>query len=356
MGLCRLEALNAHRVISLPEIGAHQSGWTLAAAQADGGAISILHAPVRLGAQTVGVVTLSHVGAHRDWSIEEQHFVGSVADLASLALEARTRRDAQEELQRAMEAAEAANEAKSAFVANMSHELRTPLNAIIGYSELLREEAEETGGQAPDLFKIERAGKHLLSLVDEVLDCPKIEAGEMELSPERFDAAALVRDVVGTAQPLAMKNLNKLTLEIDPELGTVHTDPRRVRQVLFNLLSNACKFTESGEVTARAYRLRHAEGVWLVFEVEDTGIGMSPEQMGRIFHEFTQADSSTTRRFGGTGLGLAITERLCRMMHGSVEAQSEEGVGSTFTVRLPDTLPALGDETAADRRDRSTAA
>ena len=176
----------------------------------------------------------------------------------------------------------------------------------------------------------------------------------MDLSPELFDVATLVRDVVATAQPLATKNANRLTLQIASDPGAIESDPRRVRQVLLNLLSNACKFTERGEVTIRAYRPRQGAEDWVVLEVEDTGIGMSPKQMALVFQEFTQADSSTTRRFGGTGLGLAITERLCHLMGGSIDAQSEEGVGSTFTVRLPTRLPSDVDN--ASPRAQSTAA
>ena len=333
--------LNTQRVIAVSGAAANQPGWTLASAWAGAHAVSALHAPVRLGAQTVGVVTFSRVDSSEEWSIEEQHFAGSVADLASLALEARNRREAAEELLRAKETAEAANVAKSAFVANMSHELRTPLNAIIGYSELLREDAEEVGAeeQVSDLLKIESAGKHLLSMVDDVLDFSKIEAGRMELNTETFDVAALICDVVATTHPIALKNANRLTLDIDPALGTAHTDARRVRQVLFNLLGNACKFTHDGEVTIRAHRQPQVGGDWLVCEVQDTGIGMSSEQMARIFREFVQADSSTTRRFGGTGLGLAISQRFCQMMGGGIEVSSEEGVGSILTVRLPATAP-----------------
>jgi len=329
-------ALDTQRVIPVPKMTGQPLGWELAAPPGCG-ATSALHAPVRDGAQTVGVVTLAHIGGGRVWSIEEQQFLRSVADLASLALEARNRQEARQELEKAKEAAEAANAAKSAFLTNMSHELRTPLNAIIGYSELLREEAAESGAEAqvPDLLKIENSGKHLLSLVNDILDFSKLEAGRMDIHAETFDAAALLLDVATTTRPLATKNGNTVTLNADPDLGMFHTDPRNVRQVLLNLTSNACKFTTRGEVTIRAHRRQQAGRDWLVLKVQDTGIGMSDEQMGRLFQEFTQADSSISRLYGGTGLGLAISQRLCRVMDGLIEVQSAVGAGSTFTVRLP---------------------
>jgi PAS domain S-box-containing protein len=332
-------ALRTDRVISVTESARETERWRLAGPNAEG-TRSVLHAPIRLGAETVGVVTLARTRSNVEWAIEEQQFAGSLADLSSLAIDARNRRHAREELETAKEAAEAANRAMSAFVANMSHELRTPLNAIIGYAGLLQEEAADAGmnTQLADLQRIENASRHLLSLVNDVLDFSKIEAGKVTLDCERIDAAALVRDVAATSQLAADKNTNTLTLEIDPGLGTIHTDAKRVRQVLINLLSNACKFTSDGEITLRAFRTEHGCTDWFVLEVEDTGIGMSQEEMDRIFREFAQADVSTTRRFGGTGLGLAITQRLCHLMGGTIDVRSEKGVGSVFTVRLPANL------------------
>jgi signal transduction histidine kinase len=237
----------------------------------------------------------------------------------------------------AMEAAAQADAAKSQFLATMSHELRTPLNAIIGYSEMLQEEAGDAGQEdfIPDLLKIHSSAKHLLALINDILDLSKIEAGRMELVPEMFDVPGVVREVTTTVLPLAEKNSNKLDVRCPGELGSMHADVTRVRQCLLNLLSNACKFTQGGTVGLQAERSRQADRDWLVFRVTDTGIGMTPEQLGRLFQPFVQADASTTRKYGGTGLGLAITRKFCQMMGGDVTAQSELGKGSTFIVQLP---------------------
>ncbi|HET9488788.1 MAG TPA: GAF domain-containing protein [Methylomirabilota bacterium] len=232
---------------------------------------------------------------------------------------------------------EVADRHKSEFLANMSHELRTPLNAIIGYSEMLQEDAADLGAEqfTDDLGKINAAGKHLLELINAVLDLSKIEAGKMELYLETFDVAALVRDIAAVIQPLAAKNANRLEVACPDGIGTMRADLTKVRQALFNLLSNACKFTERGAVALAVERERLDGQDWMVFSVADTGIGMTPEQLTRLFEAFSQADAATTRRFGGTGLGLALSRRLCRMMGGDVTVKSEAGRGSTFTIRLP---------------------
>ncbi|ACP27170.1 sensor protein [Sinorhizobium fredii NGR234] len=243
----------------------------------------------------------------------------------------------QAELERAKSNAEAASEAKSRFLASMSHELRTPLNAIIGYSEMLIEEAHDHGENelVPDLEKIASAGRHLLALINDILDLSKIEANKMEVFLESFGVAQLLGDVSATVAPLMAKNRNAFVQEFDGDLGEMHSDQTKLRQNLFNLLSNAAKFTTGGRVTLSARREGRADGDWLVFKVSDTGIGMTPEQLDRLFNAFTQADASTTRNYGGTGLGLSITRSFSRMIGGIVNVESEAGKGSVFTMEVP---------------------
>ncbi|CAN5875924.1 hypothetical protein BH20GEM1_BH20GEM1_04600 [soil metagenome] len=255
------------------------------------------------------------------------------------------------ELLQARREAEGASRSKSQFLANRSHELRTPLNAIIGYSEMLVEEAEDAGNEAmlADLAKIHSAGRHLLSLINDILDLSKIEAGKMDLYVEEFALAPVIEDVISTAQPLAEKSGTRLEASGLEDLGSMRSDVTRIRQVLLNLLSNACKFTQGGTVRLAVAREVDGDGDWLRFVVSDDGIGMSPDQLERLFQAFTQASASTSSRFGGTGLGLAISRQFCRMMGGDIAVASEAGSGSTFTVRLPAVTPSRVPDAAADR-------
>jgi signal transduction histidine kinase len=241
------------------------------------------------------------------------------------------------QLRVAKEAAEAADRTKSQFLANMSHELRTPLNAIIGYSEMLQETARDDGQEdfIPDLEKITTAGKHLLDLINDILDLSKIEAGRMTLNPEQFAVAPMIQQVLSTIHPLVQKNANTLDVCDTSNLGEMVADPMRLRQCLLNLLSNASKFTEKGTIRLTVERINHQNKEWVVFRVSDTGIGMTPEQLQRLFKPFTQADASTTRKYGGTGLGLTISLKFCQMMGGDITVESEPDKGSVFTIYLP---------------------
>ena len=240
-------------------------------------------------------------------------------------------------LEEAAEGERKANHAKSDFLAKMSHELRTPLNAIIGYSEMLHEEAEDMGDEAylPDLKKIQSAGKHLLDLINDVLDLSKIEAGRMDFYFESFDVRQMLDEVASTITPLAELNGNQLEIKCPDDVGDMISDITKVRQILFNLLSNACKFTERGAIALEVVQGTKNSDDWIEFSVADSGIGMTPEQLQKVFGAFTQADSTTTRNYGGTGLGLAITKNFAEKLKGSVTVTSEPGQGSTFTVRLP---------------------
>ncbi|UNU26298.1 sensor histidine kinase [Microcoleus vaginatus] len=336
---------------------------------------SILNVAIRLGGQIVGILSLEHIGAPRQWALEERTFADSLANLVALAIEGFERQRAQEALskakaqlemtvdqrtaqltaankllrieiaerkraeialQEALHKAEAASRAKSTFLANMSHELRTPLNAIIGYSEMLQEEARESGLEEiiPDTQKIYNAGKHLLTLINDILDLSKIEAGRMELYLEKFDLSNLIEEVVATLHPLVEKNHNQLQVSCSENLGVMYADLTKVRQILFNLLSNALKFTEGGTVLLSATREPAGGSDWVYLQVSDTGIGMSAEQQQGLFQPFIQGDASTTRKYGGTGLGLAISRLFCQMMGGDITVESQLDVGSTFTVHL----------------------
>ncbi len=233
--------------------------------------------------------------------------------------------------------AESASQAKSQFLANMSHELRTPLNAIIGYSELLVEDMNDDADPETidDLKKIHSSGKHLLALINDILDLSKIEAGKMQIYVEEFDLATVVGEVITTVKPMMDKNGNQLRTEIAADLSTANSDVTKIRQILLNLLSNAAKFTDRGNVTLRVFEVNEGDRRWIHFIVEDGGIGMSPDQLDKLFQSFTQADTSTTRRYGGTGLGLSITRHFAHLLGGDITVESELGKGSTFTVKCP---------------------
>jgi signal transduction histidine kinase len=292
---------------------------------------SMLGVPMLREGVPIGVLALarSDVRLFTDKQIE---LVSTFADQAAIAIEnVRLFEEIQDKSRQLAEA----SQHKSQFLANMSHELRTPLNAIIGVSEMLREDAEALKQDTEPLDRVLGAGRHLLALINDILDLSKIEAGRMELALSSFALAPLIADVVKTIEPLADKNSNKVTVHCDPAIGTLHADQMRLRQALLNLMSNANKFTERGRIAIDARQGQEDGRDCVTIEVADTGIGMTPEQMGKLFQEFSQADASTTRKYGGTGLGLAISKRFCQMMGGDITVESAPGRGSTFTIRLP---------------------
>jgi len=324
-------ALLEGRVIHVADVLADPD-YTWAEAQRLGGYRTVLGVPMLREGIAMGVLTLtrSEVRPFTDKQIE---LVSTFADQAAIAIENVRLFD---EIQDKSRQLELASEHKSQFLASMSHELRTPLNAIIGLTEMMVSNAARFGTEKAlePLRRVNAAGTHLLSLINEILDLSKIEAGKLELNPEAVNLTRLIDEVIGTAGQLAEKNKNRLIVEAQENLGALTADSMRLKQILLNLLSNACKFTKEGEVALWVRKV--ADGrEWVELAVADTGIGMTTEQQAKLFQDFTQADSLTARRYGGTGLGLAITRKLARKMGGDVTVTSEPGKGSVFTVRLP---------------------
>ncbi|MCH8800272.1 MAG: GAF domain-containing sensor histidine kinase [Chloroflexi bacterium] len=297
------------------------------------GIVSACAIPLLANDLSIGVLAVLDTRKRR-FTEDEISLLMAFADHAALALEkARLLNEAE----RARDDAEEANETLSHFLANMSHNLRTPLNAIIGYSEMLQEEAEDSDNEEfkEDLERINGAGKRLLSLVNYVLDVAKIETGAMDIDLETFPVHLMVQDVVTTMRTLVENNSNVLEIDCPDSVGSIHADTTKIKQCLFNLIDNAAKFTEQGTISLTVSRDTEEGQEWVNFAVGDTGIGMTDEQMGRLFEAFAQEEGSTTRQFGGTGLGLAITRHFCEMMGGRVLVESEVGKGSTFTMKLP---------------------
>ena len=341
-------ALLEGRVIHIPDVKT-DSQYTWIEAQRLGAFRTVLCVPMLREGVPIGVLTLSRSEV-RPFTGKQIELVITFADQAVIAIEnVRLFDEIQDKSRQLAEA----SQHKSQFLANMSHELRTPLNAIIGVTEMLREDAEALKQDVEPLDRVLGAGRHLLALINDILDLSKIEAGRMELHLESFPLAPLINDVAKTIEPMATKNGNRIVVDCPPDLGTLHADQIRFRQALLNLASNANKFTENGTVTIAAQPQRPDGRDWIMIAVTDTGIGMTEEQIGRLFHEFSQADASTTRKYGGTGLGLAISKRFCQMMGGDITVKSMPGKGSTFTIRLP-RIVQIGETVVTQARAEAT--
>jgi signal transduction histidine kinase len=313
------------------EDAANDPEFKLSDAQRVIGFRTMLGVPLMREGIPIGVFGLGRKSV-RPFKGKQIELLTTFADQAVIAIEnVRLFDEIQEKSRQLAEA----SQHKSQFLANMSHELRTPLNAIIGVSEMLREDAEAAKQDLEPLDRVLGAGRHLLALINDILDLSKIEAGRMELQLETFPLAPLIDDVVKTIEPLAAKNANKVSANCNGAIGTLHGDQMRLRQALLNLMSNANKFTERGSIAINARQGQEDGRDYVNIAVADTGIGMTPEQMDKLFQEFSQASSGTAAKYGGTGLGLAISKRFCQMMGGDITVESEPGRGSTFTIRLP---------------------
>jgi len=319
------------RAIQIPDVQS-EAGYTLAEAMRKAGAHTILGVPLLREGIPIGVLVMMR-RRKQAFTEKQIELITTFADQAVIAIEnVRLFDEIQDKSRQLAEA----SERKSQFLASMSHELRTPLNAIIGLTEMMVTNAARFGTEKAlePLRRVNAAGTHLLGLINEILDLSKIEAGKLDLNLEPVNLSRLIDEVIDTAGQLAEKNKNRLVIEAQENLGRLNADSLRLKQILLNLLSNACKFTKEGEVALRVCKV--ADGrEWVELAVADTGIGMTAEQQAKLFQDFTQADSLTARRYGGTGLGLAISRKLARMMGGDVTVTSEPGKGSVFTVRLP---------------------
>ena len=283
----------------------------------------------------VGWISILSATIYMSWMAI--YYANMIAMRSDLEREAERHRETSIRLREAKDMADQANRAKSIFLAKMSHELRTPLNAVIGFSEILLDDVELDGKGSrtkADLQRINSAGKHLLSLVTDVLDLSKIESNHIDLKIEKFDLNEMVGEVVATVEPMVVENKNKLVVKCPPDLGIVSTDPTKLRQAALNLLSNAAKFTQNGTVTLTVRRRKRPAGDWIEIQVQDTGIGIAKEDIGRLFQNFGQANRSTANKYGGTGLGLALSQKLCALMGGAISVKSEFGQGSSFSIRV----------------------
>jgi signal transduction histidine kinase len=322
--------------VQIPDVLA-DSEYRHREAQRSAGYRAMLGVPLLREGIPIAVMVLAR-RAPRPFTAKQIELATTFADQAVIAIEnVRLFDEIQDKSRQLAEA----SQHKSQFLANMSHELRTPLNAIIGVSEMLREDAEAAKQDLEPLDRVLGAAKHLLALINDILDLSKIEAGRMELHLETFALSPLIDGVVKTIEPLAAKNENRVAVSCDPAIGSLHADQMRLRQALLNLMGNANKFTERGTITVDARKAQENGCEWVTLAVSDTGIGMTPEQVDRLFQEFSQASSTTASKYGGTGLGLAISKRFCQMMGGDITVESKPGAGSTFSIRLPRVVTTL---------------